>query len=141
MLFHRSHLFRTLVLEDFPGFLQLTLGINATPLPPPQNWAQKLQLLASQCLRDWCSKFGGAYQQVRFSRPFIVNYLSFHPHFDNSDTLKEITTVLSANINTESKISNLKNIAIARPSLPDRNQSSQHPFIIFSHIHFDPRWN
>ncbi|KAJ2964417.1 hypothetical protein NQZ79_g628 [Umbelopsis isabellina] len=67
-LFTRSHKFRTLIADEFPQFLQLTIGIHRNPLPPPKNVASKLKEYAVALVKLWYEKYGENY------RPFAIGY-------------------------------------------------------------------
>merc|ERR1719410_1887100 len=53
-LFHRSHRFRTLLLDDFHQYSALTLGHEANqPLPPPRSHQKKLREKSIRILKEW----------------------------------------------------------------------------------------
>ncbi|XP_039579807.1 UV-stimulated scaffold protein A [Passer montanus] len=71
-LFARSHHFRTLLISNFQGFLELTVGIDhEQPLPPPREVAQKLRRAAIQAVQDWHEKYGEAYKQLSLGYHFL----------------------------------------------------------------------
>lgn len=64
----RSHRFRTLLADEFPLFVTLTVGIHQTRLPPPADVAAKLREYALALVKDWYVKFGEKY------RPFALGF-------------------------------------------------------------------
>ncbi|XP_036182494.1 UV-stimulated scaffold protein A isoform X1 [Myotis myotis] len=71
-LFARSHLFRLLVVSDFQGFLELTLGTDPRqPLPPPREAAQRLRQAAARAVQGWSEKFGAAYKKLALGYHFL----------------------------------------------------------------------
>lgn len=71
-LFARSHLFRLLVISDFQGFLELTLGTDPRqPLPPPREAAQRLRQAAARAVQGWSEKFGAAYKKLALGYHFL----------------------------------------------------------------------
>lgn len=71
-LFTRSHQFRTLVISDLQGFLELTLGTDhRQPLPPPREVAQRLRRAALRAVQLWNEKFGAAYKKLALGHHFL----------------------------------------------------------------------
>ncbi|XP_059533812.1 UV-stimulated scaffold protein A isoform X3 [Myotis daubentonii] len=71
-LFARSHLFRLLVVSDFQGFLELTLGTDPRqPLPPPREAARRLRQAAARAVQGWSEKFGAAYKKLALGYHFL----------------------------------------------------------------------
>ncbi|KAG0231524.1 hypothetical protein BGW42_000169 [Actinomortierella wolfii] len=66
-LFQRSHVFRDCLVEDYPTFLQLTVGIHQHTLPPPVAFAEKTKQLAISLTNEWFKKYGTVYKQVDFT--------------------------------------------------------------------------
>ncbi|KAF9586131.1 hypothetical protein BGW38_009401, partial [Lunasporangiospora selenospora] len=74
-LFQRSHVFRELLVADYPIFLQLTAGIHQTPLPPPTLFAEKTKVLAISLTNEWNKKYGAVYKQVALGYEFLRYHL------------------------------------------------------------------
>ncbi|KAF9160685.1 hypothetical protein DFQ26_005277 [Actinomortierella ambigua] len=70
-LFQRSHVFRECLVEDYPIFLQLTVGIHQHSLPPPAAFAEKTKLLAISLTNEWYKKYGTAYKQLALGYDFL----------------------------------------------------------------------
>ncbi|NXK93482.1 UVSSA protein, partial [Formicarius rufipectus] len=71
-LFARSHRFRTLLIDSFQEFLELTVGTDhEQPLPPPREVAQKLRKAAIRAVQDWHEKYGEAYKQLSLGYHFL----------------------------------------------------------------------
>ncbi|KAF9971288.1 hypothetical protein BGZ73_005811, partial [Actinomortierella ambigua] len=70
-LFQRSHVFRECLIEDYPTFLQLTVGIHQHTLPPPAAFAEKTKQLAISLTNDWYKKYGTAYKQLAMGYDFL----------------------------------------------------------------------
>ncbi|CAK8691469.1 unnamed protein product [Clavelina lepadiformis] len=65
-LFSRSHLFRTMLLDSFQTFMDLTVETDFdNPLPPPKITADKLKLEALTTIRGWNDKYGIAYRKLK----------------------------------------------------------------------------
>lgn len=63
-LFARSKHFRDLLTEDFPLFVQLSVGIQDKKLPPPVQVAGKLKDYALALIKAWFLKYGERYHQL-----------------------------------------------------------------------------
>ncbi|KAG0287434.1 hypothetical protein BGZ96_008640 [Linnemannia gamsii] len=74
-LFQRSHLFRELLVADYPIFLQLTVGIHQHRLPPPVVFADKTKKLAISLTNEWHAKYGPVYKQVALGYEFLRYHL------------------------------------------------------------------
>ncbi|RUS21680.1 hypothetical protein BC937DRAFT_91887 [Endogone sp. FLAS-F59071] len=72
-LFSRSHRFRQLLADDYPTFLQLTVGIHRKTLPPPDNVAAKLTEFALVLVKQWYEKFGQTYKQLALGYDHLKN--------------------------------------------------------------------
>ncbi|XP_072262684.1 UV-stimulated scaffold protein A [Pyxicephalus adspersus] len=71
-LFARSHQFRTLLIDNFQEFLELTVETNyLQPLPPPIEVAQKMKTLAIKAVQEWHEKFGEAYKKLSLGYNFL----------------------------------------------------------------------
>jgi len=71
-LFHRSHKFRLLVLEDFNQFTDLAMGCSpGKPLPAPASFHRNIRSESIKCIKQWNVKFGDAYVKLRLA----YNYL------------------------------------------------------------------
>ncbi|XP_028272355.1 UV-stimulated scaffold protein A isoform X2 [Parambassis ranga] len=71
-LFSRSHHFRTLLVDNFQEFLELTVETDAEqPLPPPKEVARKLRLLAIQTVQSWQASYGSAYKKLALGYHFL----------------------------------------------------------------------
>ncbi|KAM8910201.1 UV-stimulated scaffold protein A isoform 2-T4 [Spinachia spinachia] len=71
-LFSRSHHFRTLVVDNFQEFLELTVETEAEQLlPPPKEVARKLKSLAIQTVQSWHASYGTAYKKLALGYHFL----------------------------------------------------------------------
>ncbi|XP_053734995.1 UV-stimulated scaffold protein A isoform X1 [Synchiropus splendidus] len=71
-LFSRSHHFRTLVVDNFQDFLDLTVETDTEqPLPPPKPVAKKLRSLAIQTVQSWQASYGSAYKKLALGYHFL----------------------------------------------------------------------
>ncbi|KAM4732220.1 UV-stimulated scaffold protein A isoform 1-T2 [Anableps anableps] len=71
-LFSRSHHFRTLLVDNFQEFLELTVETDIDqPLPPPKEVARKLRSLAIQTIQSWQSSYGSAYKKLELGYHFL----------------------------------------------------------------------
>lgn len=71
-LFRRSHLFRTLVLDDLQTFLELVLETNADlPLPAPVSAARELKKKAAHIVGCWQDQFGASYRVLALAANFL----------------------------------------------------------------------
>ncbi|XP_035985958.1 LOW QUALITY PROTEIN: UV-stimulated scaffold protein A [Fundulus heteroclitus] len=71
-LFGRSHHFRTLLVDNFQEFLELTVETDVEqPLPPPKEVARKLRSLAIQTIQSWQSSYGSAYKKLDLGYHFL----------------------------------------------------------------------
>ncbi|KAM3581306.1 hypothetical protein VKS41_006131 [Umbelopsis sp. WA50703] len=72
-LFNRSHKFRTLIADEFPQFLQLTIGIHKNPLPPPKTVASKLKEYAVALVKLWYEKYGESYRPLAIGYDYLLS--------------------------------------------------------------------
>lgn len=86
-LFSRSHRFRTLIADEFPQFLQLTVGIHQKSLPPPNNVAAKLKEFAVALVKMWYEKYGESYRPLAIGFDFLIT--SGEANFEGS-SLRDI---------------------------------------------------
>ncbi|XP_070692933.1 UV-stimulated scaffold protein A isoform X2 [Pempheris klunzingeri] len=71
-LFSRSHHFRTLLVDNFQEFLELTVETDSEqPLPPPKEVAKKLRSLAIQTVQSWQASYGTAYKKLALGYHFL----------------------------------------------------------------------
>nr|XP_015200496.1 PREDICTED: UV-stimulated scaffold protein A isoform X2 [Lepisosteus oculatus] len=72
-LFTRSHHFRTLLVNNFQQFLELTVETDPSdqPLPPPKEVAQKLKTMAIKAVQEWQSSYGEAYKKLALGYHFL----------------------------------------------------------------------
>uniref|UniRef100_A0A3Q1GW35 UV-stimulated scaffold protein A n=1 Tax=Acanthochromis polyacanthus TaxID=80966 RepID=A0A3Q1GW35_9TELE len=71
-LFSRSHHFRTLIVDNFQEFLELTVETDSEqPLPPPKEVARKLRALAIQTVQSWQASYGSAYKKLALGYHFL----------------------------------------------------------------------
>ncbi|XP_060936128.1 UV-stimulated scaffold protein A isoform X3 [Limanda limanda] len=71
-LFSRSHHFRTLLVDNFQEFLDLTVETDLDqPLPPPKEVARKLRSLAIQTVQSWQASHGTAYKKLALGYHFL----------------------------------------------------------------------
>ena len=71
-LFIRSHLFRTLLLDNFHQFMDCTIETDFdNPLPPPKSVADKLKEDALFAIKSWFEKYGIAYQKLSLAFEFL----------------------------------------------------------------------
>ncbi|CAK6977859.1 UV-stimulated scaffold protein A isoform X2 [Scomber scombrus] len=71
-LFSRSHHFRTLLVDNFQEFLELTVETDSEqPLPPPKEVARKLRALAIQTVQSWQASYGTAYKKLALGYHFL----------------------------------------------------------------------
>ncbi|XP_035506610.2 UV-stimulated scaffold protein A isoform X2 [Scophthalmus maximus] len=71
-LFTRSHHFRTLLVDNFQEFLELTVETDSDqPLPPPKEVARKLRSLALQTVQSWQALYGTAYKKLALGYHFL----------------------------------------------------------------------
>ncbi|XP_068570284.1 UV-stimulated scaffold protein A isoform X2 [Cebidichthys violaceus] len=71
-LFSRSHHFRTLLVDNFQEFLELTVETDSEqPLPPPKEVARKLRSLAIQTVQSWQTSYGAAYKKLALGYHFL----------------------------------------------------------------------
>ncbi|XP_023184717.1 UV-stimulated scaffold protein A isoform X1 [Xiphophorus maculatus] len=71
-LFSRSHHFRTLLVDNFQEFLELTVETDSEqPLPPPKEVARKLRSLAVQTVQSWHTSYGSAYKKLELGYHFL----------------------------------------------------------------------
>jgi len=77
-LFHRSHSFRTSVIDDFQTYVDLTLGSDPSkPLPPPVSQNKKLRRESIKKIKEWHQKFGEGYKKLRLSFNFLKQIVDF----------------------------------------------------------------
>ncbi|XP_029111644.1 UV-stimulated scaffold protein A isoform X2 [Scleropages formosus] len=80
-LFSRSHHFRTLLVSNFQGFLELTVETDPEqPLPPPREVARKLKILAIRTVEEWQASYGEAYKKLALGYHFLkqIKKVDFH---------------------------------------------------------------
>eukprot|EP00123_Amoebidium_parasiticum_P011771 comp20895_c0_seq1/m.27790 comp20895_c0_seq1/g.27790 ORF comp20895_c0_seq1/g.27790 comp20895_c0_seq1/m.27790 type:complete len:380 (-) comp20895_c0_seq1:1189-2328(-) len=71
-LFNRSHIFRTLRVDDFQTFLKLAVGTDTKcPLPPPAGTAKLVRKTALLAIQRWHAKFGKHYQKLALGYKFL----------------------------------------------------------------------
>ncbi|XP_072292307.1 UV-stimulated scaffold protein A isoform X2 [Eucyclogobius newberryi] len=71
-LFNRSHHFRTLLVDNFQEFLELTVETDLDrPLPPPKEVAKKLKSVAIKAVQSWQASFGSAYKKLALGFHFL----------------------------------------------------------------------
>ncbi|XP_033830261.1 UV-stimulated scaffold protein A isoform X1 [Periophthalmus magnuspinnatus] len=71
-LFSRSHHFRTLLVDNFQEFLELTVETDLDqPLPPPKEVAKKLKSLAIKTVHSWQTSYGSAYKKLALGYHFL----------------------------------------------------------------------
>lgn len=71
-LFNRSHHFRTLLVDNFQEFLELTVETDLEqPLPPPKEVAKKLKSLAMKTVQSWQATYGSAYKKLALGYHFL----------------------------------------------------------------------
>ncbi|KAM9375585.1 UV-stimulated scaffold protein A [Pholidichthys leucotaenia] len=71
-LFSRSHHFRTLLVDNFQEFLELTVETDIEqPLPPPKEVARKLRLAAIQAVQLWQTSYGATYKKLALGYHFL----------------------------------------------------------------------
>lgn len=71
-LFSRSHHFRTIVVDNFQEFLELTVETDLDqPLPPPKEVAKKLKSLAIKTVQAWQAAYGSAYKKLALGYHFL----------------------------------------------------------------------
>uniref|UniRef100_UPI003AAECDD2 UV-stimulated scaffold protein A n=1 Tax=Centroberyx gerrardi TaxID=166262 RepID=UPI003AAECDD2 len=71
-LFSRSHQFRTLLVDNFQEFLELTVETDSEqPLPPPKEVAKKLKSSAIQTVQSWQASYGSAYKKLALGYHFL----------------------------------------------------------------------
>lgn len=89
-LFHKSHVAREKILDDFDVFLELTLAISQRPkiklkLPPPKKFADLLQELTAKVINGWNADYGDGYEKLRYAHRFLrehrlVDFSHFQVH-------------------------------------------------------------
>ncbi|KAM4621442.1 UV-stimulated scaffold protein A [Polymixia lowei] len=80
-LFSRSHQFRTLLVDNFQEFLELTVETDSDqPLPPPKEVSRKLKTLAIKTVQEWQASYGSAYKKLALGYHFLkqVKKVDFH---------------------------------------------------------------
>ncbi|XP_029967420.1 UV-stimulated scaffold protein A isoform X2 [Salarias fasciatus] len=71
-LFSRSHHFRTLLVDNFQEFLELTVETDLEqPLPPPKEVSRKLKALSIQTVQSWQAAYGSAYKKLALGYHFL----------------------------------------------------------------------
>ena len=71
-LFHRSHVFRELLISDFQKFTRLVTETDPKhPLPLPRPAAQTLKEKSLLAIREWNQRFGEGYPKLKVG----FNYL------------------------------------------------------------------
>ncbi|KAL8138414.1 hypothetical protein V2J09_004415 [Rumex salicifolius] len=78
VLFMRSKLFRTLIVENLDQLLSLSVGFRKThPLPPPSSVATILRAKAIKFLENWNESYGIYYRQLRLGVDYLKNTLRY----------------------------------------------------------------
>ncbi|CAO3654017.1 unnamed protein product [Cunninghamella echinulata] len=72
-LFQRSNYFRILVTNDFPDFVQLSVGIRSYELPPPAPVAKKLRQYAIALIKNWYQHFGDHYRPLGIGYDYLAH--------------------------------------------------------------------
>ncbi|CAN7990643.1 unnamed protein product [Ixodes hexagonus] len=73
-LFKRSHLFRTLILEHFEKFMELSAETNLDlPLPGSKLAARNLKEKSLAVINEWHEKFGANYKVLTLAVNFLKN--------------------------------------------------------------------
>jgi hypothetical protein len=98
-LFERSKLFRELLTEDFPLFIQQVVGIQNTELPPPVSVAAKLKQYALALIKNWYIKYGEKYRQIGISFDFLLD----NGFMDDNQVSSSLSSIHSDNINKANK--------------------------------------
>lgn len=71
-LFHRSHVFRELLVSDFQKFVQLVAETDPHhPLPLPKPAAKQLKEKSLLAIREWNNKFGEGYPKLRLGFTYL----------------------------------------------------------------------
>ncbi|KAI8065481.1 hypothetical protein BC940DRAFT_334788 [Gongronella butleri] len=101
-LFQRSHQFRQLLMDDFPTFIELSVGIRNASLPPPAEVAVKLRKYAIALIKNWYAHYG------EHLRPLSIgyDYLEHNDLLRNDQSLQSIHQAdhLSANKQARLKV-------------------------------------
>ncbi|ORE04902.1 hypothetical protein BCV72DRAFT_6913 [Rhizopus microsporus var. microsporus] len=98
-LFDRSKLFRELLTEDFPVFVQLVVGFNDRKLPPPPQIAAKLKQYALALIKNWYIKYGEIYRQISISFDFLMD----NGYMNDNQTSSSLSSIHADNINKANK--------------------------------------
>ncbi|KAG0745658.1 hypothetical protein G6F57_006697 [Rhizopus arrhizus] len=112
-LFERSKLFRELLTEDFPLFIQQVVGIQNTELPPPVSVAAKLKQYALALIKNWYIKYGEKYRQIGISFDFLLD----NGFMDDNQVSSSLSSIHSDNINKANKSARMKAIHLNRYEL------------------------
>ncbi|KAJ1982623.1 hypothetical protein H4R34_001642 [Dimargaris verticillata] len=81
-LFGRSHHFRNLLVNEFPKFLSLTLGIYGEELPLPVSYAKRLKVITVRAIKEWRTTYTGYYKPLQLGYNYVVQ--RFNTNLDAS---------------------------------------------------------
>lgn len=98
-MFDRSKLFRELLTEDFPVFVQLVVGFNDRKLPPPPQVAAKLKQYALALIKNWYIKYGEIYRQISISFDFLMD----NGYMNDNQASSSLSSIHADNINKANK--------------------------------------
>lgn len=90
-LFQKSLIFRAMLVDRFPKFLELTVGYRqANPLPPPSDSAGQLRSHALELVQQWQTMYGQRYRQLRLAASYLKNTLQYRmPQIAQSSSLDQ----------------------------------------------------
>ncbi|CEJ01898.1 hypothetical protein RMCBS344292_15919 [Rhizopus microsporus] len=112
-LFDRSKLFRELLTEDFPVFVQLVVGFNDRKLPPPPQIAAKLKQYALALIKNWYMKYGEIYRQISISFDFLMD----NGYMNDNQASSSLSSIHADNINKANKSARIKALHLNRYEL------------------------
>ncbi|KAJ1976245.1 hypothetical protein H4R35_002780 [Dimargaris xerosporica] len=81
-LFNRSHHFRNLLVNEFPKFLSLTLGVYGEELPLPASYAKRLKVITVRAIKEWRTTYTGYYKPLQLGYNYVVQ--KFNTNLDAS---------------------------------------------------------
>ncbi|CEJ00371.1 hypothetical protein RMCBS344292_14427 [Rhizopus microsporus] len=110
---HRSKLFRELLTEDFPVFVQLVVGFNDRKLPPPPQVAAKLKQYALALIKNWYIKYGEIYRQISISFDFLMD----NGYMNDNQASSSLSSIHADNINKANKSERIKALQLNRYEL------------------------
>lgn len=89
ILFMRSSHFRSLILDNFIEYFQLTMGTEKT-LPPPVSASKVLKVQSIQLFKQWHEKFSPAYKQIELAMKYLkecknINFENIEQNVSNGD--------------------------------------------------------